>query len=200
MNILELLFNIFNFFPNMPQPTNFMLSFNLAMIINAGAILIIKRILRVNYIQTLVIYKDISQRIGYYKFDGTKLKITKDWMPKLDSKAIMPPHKAVTDKFKIWGKKQDDLVIAIEGSEDCLTLRGLIDSEGKISDKIDDSLRSVILQLYSKTEVQKWLRKVLTLQLAERKLFKDSYFFIFLMVMGIILMFQIMIAQRLGII
>ncbi len=195
----DLIFNMFNFFPFLPRPINMLLSFDALIIFIGLSWYIIKRILRKNFIRTLVIYPDITQRIADCEIKENKLKVTKDWQPKIPPQSVMPKNISVRDKLKFWGFKQADLVIAVWGAEECVVLRGSIKEEDLTPVKVAQNLRSKIFTIYTKSEVKTWIRKVLNIALSERKLFKDTYFFIFMMVLMFILVLNFLIANRIGV-
>lgn len=193
MNPMDLL----NLFPKYPPIVNIALSLNVYIMVLALAYFIIKKIRMIGSLRTLTIFKDMTHRIQNYRIKEDKLQIKKNWKPKVYPQSIIPAKKSFRDYLKVIGFKQRDLVIAIEDLPETLTLRGVL--SGDILKDIPKGIRSTILKQWTKDEVQKWMRKVLAQSIAERKMFKDTQFYMFLIVLLVNMVLLFMIANRMGV-
>jgi len=184
----------------LPPPLDIIFSLNIFVMIMALGYAIYDKIRKLNAIRTLIIYKDFTNEIKDIIPSESKLKIKKGWEPRYDIQAIIPAKKTMKDKLKFWGFKQKNIVIAIEDLSQVISLRNI---QGKnIREKVKnmpDDIKSQLLNQWTKDEVQIWLKKVLSKAQADRKLFSDQQFYIFVALLFGNLILLIMVAQRMGI-
>ena len=196
MGIIELL-NIFRGI--FPPPLDIILSLNAYMMIVLTGYTIWDKIKKLNAIRTLIIYKDFTQEIKNIVPKDEKLPIKDSWKPAFNIQSIIPAKRKALGYFKLIGFKQKNLVIAIEDLPDVISLRGI---EGdNIADKVKSlpkHIQSEILNLWTKEEFTKWLKKVMAKSQADRKLFSDQQFYIFAGLLFANMMLLIMMAQRMG--
>lgn len=197
MGILDSL-NLFRGF--FPPPLDILLSINALLMVVVTGYAIMDKLKKLNSIRTLIIYKDFTQEIKNIVPKDGKLKIKDGWEPKFDIQAIIPAKKKVMGYIKLIGFKQKNIVIAIEDLPDVISLRGI---EGKtIADKVKKlpkNIQSTILAQWTKEEFTKWLKKVMAKSQADRKLFTDQQFYIFVGLLFGNMILLIMMAQRMGI-
>jgi hypothetical protein len=202
MNIMQFL----NFFPFLPPLFNTLYSI---MSIFCGIMLVyyvMKWIKKIGAIRTLLLFKDGSHKITRFKVKDGELQIRpkkrtskrKPWTPRVDPDCIIPPKKNLKSMIKFWGFKQRDMVIAVEDSPKCISIKG-IDAVA-IGDTGEGLIRSVLLETWTLEEIQRFLKKALAEGAVSRKLFSDTQFYMFMGILLFIFFLQFMIAQRMGII
>lgn len=199
MNILD-----FNMFPQFDPIFGFGLTINFFVMIFAILYLIIRRIRTMGYVRTFVIWKDGTQNIKRFEVKDDKLQIkpkkmfrrTKDqWTPTVRPKNIIPARKGFRDIIRPFGFKQQDILIAVEDSPECVTIRGA-SIEGVAG--VDDKLASVLMKTWTKAEINTFIHKALTQATVSRKLFNDIQFYVFLFVMVLNLIFTLRMSMRMG--
>ena len=194
------IFDAMNLFKGFfPPPLDLILSLNAYMMVLLTGYAIWDKIKKLNSIRTLIIYKDFTNEIKNIVPKNGKLPIKDNWNPTFNIQAIIPAKKKAIGYIKPIGFKQKNLVIAIEDLPDVISLRGI---EGdNIADKVKSlpkHIQSEILNLWTKEEFVKWLKKVMAKSQADRKLFTDQQFYIFAGLLLANMILLIMMAQRMG--
>ena len=202
MNIMGYL----NFFPFLPPMFNFLYSLMAIFCTIAMVFYGMKWIRMLGAIRTLILYKDGSQKITRFKVKDGELQIRpkkrlsnrKKWTPRVNPDCIIPPKSSLKGRIKFWGYKQRDIVIAVEDSPVCVSIKG-IDAVA-VGDTGEELIRSKLLSAWTLEEVQIFLKKAMAQGAVSRKLFSDQQFYMFMMVMVATLLLTFMIAQRMGVI
>ena len=202
MNIMGYL----NFFPFLPPMFNFLYSLMAIFCAIAMVFYGMKWIRLLGAIRTIILFKDGSHKITRFKvIDGElmirpkkKLSKRKKWTPRVNPDCIIPPKKTLKGRIKFWGYKQRDIVIAVEDSPVCVSIKG-IDAIA-IGDTGEELIRSKLLRTWTLEEIQIFLKKAMAQGAVQRKLFSDSQFYMFMLIMVATLFLTFMIAQRIGVI
>jgi len=202
MNMIEYL----NFFPFLPPMFNFLYSLMSIFMLIAMMFYGMKWINLLGAIRTIIFYKDGSHKITRFKVKDGELQIRpkkklskrKKWTPRVNPDCIIPPKLSLKGRIKFWGYKQKDIVIAVEDSPVCVSIKG-IDAIA-IGDTGEELVRSMLLRTWTLEEIQIFLKKAMAQGAVSRKLFSDSQFYMFMMVMVATLFLTFMIAQRMGVI
>lgn len=177
-------------------------SFNAYLFLIVFALWIRKKIKLIGAIRTLVFWNDGTQDITNYKIKDAQLQIRpstliggdkKAWTPRVISQNIIPPKLNFLRKYNPFGFKQRDLLIAVEGSPECVSIKGAL----KRKDLVDE-LQSKLLKTWTPLEVTSMIRKAIAKATVSRKVFNDSQFYFFMLIIMLNLMMSIMIARRMG--
>ncbi len=208
MSIPEIL-DMLTIFDSYPPLMNIIFSLNFYMMILLRAFMLYKRIKMMGAIRTLVLFNDGTQSIENYLIKDGKLQIRtkgnlfgKDniWTPKVSSEHILSSkrtfRKAITNLNPVGRTPQRDLVIAVEGSPECVNIK-TVDVDALARD--ENIIPSKLLKIWSVEEIRSLIKKSLAQAMAQRKLFNDSQFYIFLGVQLMVVFLLFMIAQRMGI-
>jgi hypothetical protein len=165
--------------------------------------LIYKRIKALNDRRTLVFYKDGTHAIKNFKVKDGKLQIrpsaliggdTKAWTPNVTSDNVIPAKKSFIAMVNPFGFKQKDLFLAVEDSQELVSLRGL--KSAKVKEGIDSSL---LLKQWTKPEVAQFIKKALAKGTVQRKIFSDSQFYMFFGVLVLNSVMLILVVRAMGI-
>ncbi len=165
---------------------------------------IYKRIKSMNNRRALIFWKDGTQSIKSYPIEDGKLSIRKsgivgdkkkDWTPTVKSENVIPARRSFKTTYNPFGFKQRDLFIAVEDSPELITMKGAIDFEAK-----SDLIPSLLLKTWTKKEIAQFIKKALAQGIVQRKVFSDSQFYMFLMVMIFNSLLLVMIVRGMGII
>lgn len=174
------------------------------MIILGMVYMIYKRVKAMNNRRTLVFWKDGTHTIRSYKVKDGNLQIVpagliggdaKAWTPRVISDNVIPAKQSFRNAYFPFGFKQRDLFVAVEDSPDLVSLRGL--SSDLADGKIDESL---LLKTWTKPEIAIFIKKALAKSIVQRKVFSDSQFYMFFMILILNLLCNIMIIRGMGLI
>lgn len=198
MNFLMLLPNIF---PKLGI-IGIGLTLNIFLITIVIVWVIIKKIIMIGSKRFLIIWKDGTQVIQRIKIKNDRAQIrprsiikraSEEWCPRVSPENVLPPKKSLSSYIRLWGFKQDDLIIAVEDSPECLTVKGI-----KTIEQLPDKIASVLLKSWSKKEISDYLKKAVALATLKRKIFDDTQFYVFLVIMFINMMLNFLIAKTIG--
>lgn len=153
--------------------------------------------------RALIFWKDGTHSFKSYPIDDGKLMIrkagigedrAKGWTPKVKSENVIPARRSFKNSYNPFGFKQRDLFIAVEDSPHLVTMKGAIDFEAQT-----DLVPSLLLKTWTKKEIAQFIKKALAQGVVARKVFSDSQFYMFLMVLIFNTLLLIMIVRALGI-
>ena len=208
MSVNEI-FDLLTIFDSYPPLMNIIFSMNFYMMILLILFMLYKRIKMMGAVRTLVLFNDGSQDINNYLIKEGKLQIRpkgllfgKDniWTPKVSSEHIISHRrsfrKAITNLNPIGRMPQRDLIIAVEGSPECVNIK-TVDVDALARD--ENIIPSKLLKIWSVEEIKDLIKKSLAQAMAQRKLFNDQQFYIFCALQVMIVFLLFMVAQRMGI-
>lgn len=166
------------------------------------ALFIIKKIRNIGAKQSLIFWSNFTWSFEKYLIKDGELQVRpknilrkgeKSWTPKVEPENIIPSKQSLVRKINPFRKK-GDLIIAVEGANKCITIKGSNVKMPEVSQK----LVSELFKTWTKPEVTQFIRKAIAKAQVNRKVFNDQQFYIFLMVIVLNLMLTIMIARRVG--
>ena len=209
MSVTNPIFEILMIFDSYPPLMNLIFSLNFYLMCILLGVLIVKKIKMIGAIRTLVLFNDGTHSINNYLIKDGMLQIRpkgklfgKDnvWTPKVSSEHIISKRrsfkKMVSNLNPINKMPQRDLIIAVEGSPECVNIK-TVDVDTIARD--ENIIPSKLLKIWSVKELQDVIKKSLAQAMASRKIFNDQQFYIFLAVQMMTVFLLFMIAQRMGI-
>lgn len=198
--------NPFYLYPQYPPLINLIVTINTFVMIGLVLIIIYKKIKMMGAIRTLVFWNDGTHEIKNYLVKDGELQIkpkgkvfgrNKQWTPKVSSEHVIPSRKNLSNKFNIpFTFTQKDMIIAIEGSPECVPMKGLDFEELEQTTK---TVQSKLIKVWSVDELKQFVTKTLAKGMANRKVFNDTQFYIFMGLQVGVLVLLFMMAQRMGI-
>lgn len=193
-------------YPQYPPLINLIVTINTFIMIGLVLIIIYKKIKMMGAVRTTVFWNDGTHEIKNYLVKDGELQIrpkgkvfgrNRQWTPKIRSEHIIPCKKNFKNKFNIpFAFTQKDMVLAIEGSPECVPIKGLDFEEIEESTKI---MQSKLIKVWSVDEIKQFISKTLAKGMASRKVFNDTQFYIFMGLQVGVLVLLFMMAQRMGI-
>ena len=192
----------------LPPPFDWMIEYYLYLLIAIISLVIIRKVTKMGFIRALIVWNDGTQTINDYRVKEGKLMVKNPlikreenkWTPKVQPSNILPAKKTIGNKLKFWGFKQKDIILAVEGSPECIIVKGF-ETIGikKKGEAISKGLSSVLLQTWTLKEIADFIKKALAKGTVQRRLFNDAQFYMFVGLLFFNLLLLVMIANRVGV-